>query len=113
MRTAAAHYTYKIKKYGPYKIMAIEEMDRGISLSNDIENVVRDIASELGISPGDYLIVFKDTQGVWDAWGYESQSLHLLKAKNYTEAIRVYIDLLHENEDGVIYPDSEIIPDSL
>jgi 3-mercaptopyruvate sulfurtransferase SseA len=43
----------------------IEDLDEGKSVTNDVENVVRDLAEE-GIDVDRSIIVYKDTSGTWD-----------------------------------------------
>jgi hypothetical protein len=54
---------------GPHKtvirFLCIEDLDEGMSVTNDIERVIADLVSEGDITPGMH-VVYQDTQGVWD-----------------------------------------------
>lgn len=62
MKTYEADFTYTIKNN------TIEIIDLNLgnkSVTNDIENVIRKIATEQNIDPHDYKIIYKDSEGDW------------------------------------------------
>jgi hypothetical protein len=60
-----ANFRYKIDQM----VILIWDQNLGnLSVTNDIENVVGDIARREGIEPTRYLIVYKDSEGRWDGW---------------------------------------------
>lgn len=50
-----------------------------MSVTNDIENVVADIANWEGVNPEIYFIAYKDTEGDWDGWNAASQSFFFFR----------------------------------
>jgi hypothetical protein len=47
-------------------ILAIEDLGGMKSVTNDIENILSDIAKYSLVNLSEYRIIYKDSQGVWD-----------------------------------------------
>ena len=45
-------------------VIAIIDRDEGKSVTNDVENVIADLAADFDLSK--YRVIYKDTRGVWD-----------------------------------------------
>lgn len=71
---ARANYTYKLFKditaTGTLHIFAITDHNRGgMSVTNDIENVLEEICSHhAGLKLTDCAVCYRDTDGRWDGW---------------------------------------------
>lgn len=71
MKRSRAQFLYKIGEIQGFKMLLIVDKNiGGRSVTNDIENVVDDIAEKEGIDPRQYFIAYKDTDGNWDGWDY-------------------------------------------
>lgn len=87
-------YIYKLKNIGGRKILAIEDMNLGnMSVTNDIENVVREIAAVEKIDPTDHLIVYSDSEGDWDGWDHKNELFVPLTEDTWFNAATKYIQL--------------------
>ncbi len=83
---AKADYDYTI--HTENKTLAIVDLDKGgMSVTNDIECVVHEIAGIEQINPADYLIVYRDSQGCWDGWNHSDRSFVALFEKTSEEAL--------------------------
>lgn len=64
-----ANFMYKIGEANGTKMLLIVDQDAGgMSVTNDIENVVAFIGEKEAIDPDDYFIAYKDSEGNWDGW---------------------------------------------
>lgn len=61
---ARAKYTYTIED----GFIAIIDQDCGMSVTNDIENVIAEIEKKENIHWIDYKIIYQDTEYIWDGW---------------------------------------------
>ena len=87
-----ADYTYKVATCAGRHVIIIEDLNRGnISVTNDIENVVKEISLVEHLNPANYIIVFKDSMGGWDAWDNKNQQFIPLSETDYRDAIDKYI----------------------
>jgi hypothetical protein len=94
MANVRADYSHGITDYLGRKFIIIEDLNKGkTSLTNDIENVVADIAEKEEIDPRQYLIVYRDSQKIWD--GYDAASARFLpcNGKTYHEAMEAMIKM--------------------
>jgi len=51
-------------------VIAITDNDKGRSVTNDLVNVLADLAGE-GIDLSQYKIMYRDTSGIWDGIGHD------------------------------------------
>lgn len=62
-------YAYTLVRYAGHDCLLIEDLDLGgRSVTNDIENVVKEIEAKEQIDASDYTIVYKDSEDSWDGW---------------------------------------------
>lgn len=88
-----ANYTFEIEKFLSYNFISIVDLDQGgMSVTNDIENVVNEICQEAEINKGDYLIIYQDSEGIWDGW---DGSFIPLSGISFREAAEIYINKLN------------------
>lgn len=67
-RTSRADFEYRFGGKNK-KVLMIVDLDLGkMSVTNDIENVVADIAAAESIDPKDYLILYRDSDEDWGRW---------------------------------------------
>lgn len=68
-KKSRANFLYRIGVVDTKKILLIWDEDSGNrSVTNDIENVVGDIAQHESINPTQYGILYRDSEGIWDGW---------------------------------------------
>jgi 16S rRNA G966 N2-methylase RsmD len=89
------------------KFVRIVDLDKGrMSVTNDIENVIEEIATQEQISPLDYKFIYQDSEGQVDGFNYKDKSHVLLFAKSFMEA-EMMITLNEKNhmcnDQGSIY----------
>lgn len=91
---AKADYTHEITHFNGRDVLKIEDMNIGnISVTNDIENVVTDIARMENIDPCRYMIVYKDSEGLWDGWDHRVWEFIPLQCDTWQESVNKYISL--------------------
>jgi hypothetical protein len=72
-KRSKAQFEYRIGERDGFKFLLIADKNFGErSVTNDIENVVADIADFEGITPTEYIIIYRDTEGNWDGWDAKS-----------------------------------------
>ena len=47
-------------------IYIIKDLDKGMSVTNNAENVIHEVAAHIGAIPDGSVVVYKDTNGVYD-----------------------------------------------
>ena len=88
-KRSRADFKYKIGQWNGYALILIVDQDVGsLSVTNDIENVVADIANKESIDPKDYTIVYRDSQGYWDGWDPVSQSFFHFRTSVVNPAVQ-------------------------
>lgn len=89
---ARADYIHEIITCAGRNIIKIEDLNLGNkSITNDIENVVAEIARLEKIDPAQYMIVYKDSEGTWDGWDHQQQQFIPLSEEDYRDAVDKYI----------------------
>lgn len=85
---ARAEYTFKLDEIN--QLIVIEDQNTGgMSVTNDIENVVEAIAEKANIDPLDYVVIYKDTNGLWDGWDPILERYIILGAKTLDAAVKI------------------------
>lgn len=68
-KKSRANFLYRIGVVDNVKTLLIWDKDHGnITVTNDIENVVSDIAEHEGIGQESHAIIYRDSAGNWDGW---------------------------------------------
>lgn len=87
-----SNYRHQILQCAGRNVIAIENLNiGGMSVTNNIENVVDEIAAAEKIDPQQHMIVYKDSDGVWDGWDYSNGSFISLQEDDYKDAVDKYI----------------------
>lgn len=94
-----AKYDYHLVRYKNQDVLLIIDHNIGsMSLTNDIENVVEEIEDKEHIDAKNYLIVYRDSAGVWDGWEKSKdkmgQFVLLGQQKEWQSAIDNYLKCL-------------------
>lgn len=94
-KKVSADFSYKFFNLGENKVLAITDLNMGhMSVTNDIENVIQDIALREDINPTDYLVVYKDSESRWDGWSWDTNWFLHLGGKTAEEAGNIFINKL-------------------
>lgn len=97
-KLSQADFSYNIEYIQGYPCLEIKDLAKGnMSVANDINQVVGDIVSWEKIHPRDYIIVYSDKRGSWNAWDARSNRFLVLKAYTYEHAVSAYIAKMAEN----------------
>jgi hypothetical protein len=89
-----ADYTHRTAVLNGAKILVIKDLNLGnTSVTNDIENVVNDIAIMESINPADYLIIYKDSEGNYDGWDHAAMDFVPLGENSWISAAAKYKEL--------------------
>lgn len=90
MKKVRAIYKYQITDAHGHNVIVIEQAGPGTSLTNDIENVVDEIIEKENIDISNYLVVYQDTEGVWDGWDHQRQVFIPLRTYGWKTSVLVY-----------------------
>jgi hypothetical protein len=78
-KKSRANFQYRLGVLEGRKTLLIWDQNIGnISVTNDIENVVADIAKHEDINPAEYLIIYRDSEGRWDGWDAATQEFFVI-----------------------------------
>jgi hypothetical protein len=95
---ARSDYRYGIELYKSRKVLVIEDLNLGrVTVTNDIENVVEEIAGKERINPVEHMIVYRDSAGIWDGYNFSTRQFEMLQKHSWKEAAELYIELQHNN----------------
>jgi len=93
-RKVRAAYVYDIHNIQGRNVITIVDLNSGgCSVTNDIENVIREIGVFAKVNIGAYMIVYKDSEGTWDGYNFLKSQFISLNAKNINDAVKKYIQL--------------------
>ncbi len=85
MFKSRASYNFRIIE--DKKILSIVDNDQGMSVTNDIENVIQDIKTISQEKLEGYKVIYQDTDGIWDGWDMIKNGFIPLQAETEDEAI--------------------------
>ena len=87
-------YIHKIEEFAGRNVIVIEDLDLGgKSVTNNIENVVREIEVMEKVNASDYMIVYKDSEELFDAWDKRKEQFIPLRKSHWKGAVIKYIQL--------------------
>ena len=78
-------YTSEIEVHKGHRILCLEDLDAGRSLTNDIENVIDELIKSTPDLPT--IIIYKDSDKIWDGWNNDNQQYIFLNKKNREDAL--------------------------
>lgn len=89
---AKADFTHELTQYNGFDVIRIEDLDLGnISVTNDIESVVADIAIMEKIDPKKYIVIYKDSDGFFDGWDPVNERFLAIRKTSFSAAVRDFI----------------------
>lgn len=93
MKKSRADYTYAIlNTQGRNVISIIDENKGNRSVTNSIELVVKEIGEAEKINPEQYMVVYCDSENMWDGFNCKVRSFVSLQCESEESAIRKYIE---------------------
>jgi len=79
-KRSKADFEYKIGELHGQQILFIRDLNLGrMSVTNDIENVIADIAEETGIDPTTHFILYRDSMRQFAGWDAATETFYSLK----------------------------------
>lgn len=94
MQKPRSNFNYAFDKVEGVPVLYIVDEDRGgMSVTNDIENVVASIIEGEKELPDKCLIIYRDSEGVWDGWDNDRERFVALQCRSRKEAALLYIKL--------------------
>ena len=84
---ARSKSSYTAKQEGPF--IFITDHDRGMSVTNNVENVLAEVEEEAGYPIGEFKVIYKDTMGQIDGIQTKENKFHdfyRIGAKTFEEA---------------------------
>ena len=99
---AKSNYTYRIQEHSGRKVIVIEDLNLGnMSVTNNIEEVVAEIYHKEGINLSAAVIVYRDSEGVWDGWNHDMQDFVPLNETHWAKPAEKYIDKVVYNMEKI------------
>lgn len=90
MSRTRSDYAYDIDKAN--KVVFIEDLNRGrMSVTNDIENVIVEIANDENFEVDSMKWVYKDSDGIWDGYDPSENSFIALGVESRQEALSLIL----------------------
>lgn len=93
-----ADYTHQIMKVNEenafihHDVLLINDLDLGNTpVTNDIENVVADIAKLENVDPEKLIILYCDSDNLWNAWDHSKQIFIELIEETWEQAFKTFL----------------------
>lgn len=90
-------HRYKILRDYTKPIIAIVDGKSGKTVTNSIEDILRVIGKAEEIDIKKYLVIYKDTNDIWDGWDTVNEDFIPLNQKTMIDAIREIIGFVTHN----------------
>ena len=95
-----SNYTYKLEYFAGVECLLIEDQHvygtRLKTVTNNIENVIKEIEEAEHTDVSMHVIVIKDTAGKWDGYSAANDQFELLQASNPYHAINRWLKRVME-----------------
>jgi len=102
-----AKYKYNLRKVKKHPFIMIEGSNSGgRTVTNDIVNVIKDIAKKKNLNPCKFTIIYKDTEGIWDGFDFATKSFFPIREAHWLKASIKFLNKEHgssNNEVGSKY----------
>lgn len=97
MAFTKSDYAHSLWEHDGHKFIIIEDLDKGNrSVTNDITNVIGEIALKEQIDPMNYHIIYKDSSGMWDGYDWKKLDFIPLQCITWEKAIAKLISSLQK-----------------
>ncbi len=88
-----ADYTYELTFSSILKWLLIVDLNLGnVSVTNAIEQVVDEIAENEQINVDGFIILYCDSDGVWDGWDPRNQTFYHVGGESPADAMEKYMN---------------------
>lgn len=102
-KNSKALFSYTLDTYKGNKVVYIIDQagdNPVVSVTNDIENVIKDICTfEEIIDPTAYIFLYRDGEGNWDAYDTYGKVFVILGETNSLDAIEVYLGKIANDKE--------------
>ena len=103
---AKADYTYELKDFAGHSCIFIKDQNLGkMSLTNNIDEVVFEIEQKEKINADDSIVIYQDSEGLWDGYDVKTNNFISLDAGNQFHAARRYAKRLNAKPAGGDMPE--------
>lgn len=100
--TPKSQYTFWFDKHAFKNILIIEDLNQGgMSVTNNIENVLDEIIQDSGVFIHSYMIVYRDSDGIWDGYDYQQSTFVYLGENDWKSAVEKYCELQANEKSAV------------
>jgi hypothetical protein len=90
---AKSDYKYSIQNFKTKPFIVIEDLNKGrMSVTNDIENVIEEIAGKEKLNPVEHYILYKDSEGQWDGFNFSTGLFVIMEKRDFEEAVSELIN---------------------
>jgi hypothetical protein len=90
---AKSDYRYGIEQAGGRSVLVIEDLNLGrVSVTNNMEKVLMEIGFKERIDPTEYMVIYKDSGGVWDGYDPVMDEFIPLAESTWSAAVKTYIE---------------------
>lgn len=80
-------YTYQFRKVKGVYFVMLEDLDKGnATLTNNIHNVIIEIAKKETVDPREYCWIYQDTEGFWDGYNFSMKMFFPIREKHWLKA---------------------------
>jgi len=82
-------FTYTVRKANNKNVLCLEDRGTGMSLTNGMEDVIEELQASFKRSskPFPSLVIYKDTEGMWDGWNVKKEEFIGLQYKRLEKAL--------------------------
>lgn len=80
-------FTFNLTERSGIKFIVIVDNNVGVSVTNNIENIIQYISEEENIDISEFVIIYKDSEGVWDGFNPITQDFIVISAESEEDAI--------------------------
>jgi hypothetical protein len=72
--------------------MIQDQNNGGKTVTNDIANVIRDIAKIENVNPCEFTIIYQDSEGVWDGYTFATKQFFAIREEHWLKASVKYLN---------------------
>lgn len=82
-------YTYTVRTANDVSVLCLEDKGVGMSLTNGMEDVIEElqISFKKEGKPFPSLVIYKDTDGMWDGWDIKKEEFIMLQYKRQEKTL--------------------------
>src|ERR1043165_6611525 len=85
-------YSYVFRTVKGRKFLMIEDMNKGMSVTNNIENISGYIFVKFELNPIEHYIIYKDSEKSWDGYEFATGVFVHLNQSGWLQAAMKYLN---------------------